>query len=180
MDNQDQIIIPAPVKDVAPIKDVNPSSSRYTKITGASCDCNTIKLLKALLGGRYGEFTGHSTYFYQSLISQALNSALASSLRGLSDAERNHMDLIGNAIIAFGGNPRFTNGQGTPWSSRMIDYTTDKNAFLTNNIRREERAIREYEKTITKVTNESLRQLFREIIADKRNHILILQGLLNR
>ena len=42
----------------------------------------------------------------------------------------------------------------------------------------EEFAIKELERAIQRITNESLRKLLREIIDDKRNHIVILQGFL--
>lgn len=89
------------------------------------------------------------------------------------------MELLGNAIISFGGNPRFTNGQGTPWSSRFINYTQNQQSFLQNNIRAEEIAIASYENAIGQVANESLKQLFREIIEDKRRHIQIFRSYLN-
>ena len=55
------------------------------------------------------------------------------------------MGLLGNAITSFGGNPRFSNGQGTPWSTRNINYENDIPTFLKNNIKREE-----FEKTTSK------------------------------
>lgn len=182
MDNQNPIIIPTPHKDVSPIKDVTPIGndiSNYTPITNASCDCRTIRILKSLLSGRLGEFTGVSTYLYQHFVINTLNSALANSLSQIAIQEMRHMELLGNAIISFGGNPRFTNGQGTPWSSRFVNYTQNQQSFLQNNIRAEEMAIASYENAISQVTNESLKQLFREIIEDERRHIRIFQSYLN-
>ena len=181
MDNQNQIIIPTTPKDVSPIKDVAPINndiSSYTPITNASCDCKTIRILKSLLSGRFGEFTGMSTYLYQHFVINMLNSALANSLSQIAIQKLRHMELLGNAIISFGGNPRFTNGQGTPWSSRFINYTQNQQSFLQNNIRAEEMAIASYENAIGQVANESLKQLFREIIEDKRRHIQIFRSYL--
>ncbi len=183
MDNQNQIIVPTPSKNTTPIKDVAPIDNRisnYTPITNASCDCRTIRILKSLLGGRFGEFTNLSTYLYQQFITKTLNSTLADNLSNIINQKLRHIELLGNAIASFGGNPRFTNGQGTPWSSRFVNYTTNQQTFLRNNINAEEKAIAEYEKAISQVNNESLKQLLREIIEDERRHIQIFQSYFNK
>ena len=175
MENQNQIIIPQPV---TPIKDIAPVGRTYTKITNATCDCRTIRILKNLLSGRFGELTGIHSYLFQNIISNGINQNLANALNNLSLEELLHANLLGNAILNFGGTPRFSNGQGTFWSGRNVNYQTDQNSFIRSNISREERSIRDYEDAIARVNNESLRQLLREIIEDKRQHIIILNSFL--
>ena len=174
MENQDQIII-TPTPTIPP-KDIAPVGRSYTPISGASCDCRTVRLLKNLLSGRFGELTGIHTYLYQNLISNGTNQNLANALNELSLEELLHANLLGNAIVNFGGNPRFSNGQGTFWSGRNINYETNQNTFLRNNILREQRAIQNYQDAINRITNQSLKQLLGEIIADKNRHIQVLQS----
>lgn len=176
MENQDQIIItPTPT----PPKDVTPEGKIYTQITNASCDCRTVRLLKNLLSGRYGSLTGINSYLFQNILSDGINSNLANDLKNLSLEELLHATLLGNAIQSFGGIPRFSNGQGSFWSARNVNYLTDQNTFIRNNIAREERIIRDYQQAISKITNQSLIALLNEIISDKQRHILILNKYLN-
>lgn len=179
MDNQENVIIPNTPKDVFPQKDIVPEIRRYTNITNAFCDCPTLRILRSLFSGRFGEMTTFNTLLFQRLISDRFNPALATALREIALEDFLHMELLGNAIISFGGVPRFTNGQGGFWSARNINYNTNVNDFLRYNILGKERSIREYERAISRVTNESLRQLFREIIEDERRHIDIFRGFIN-
>lgn len=174
MENQEDIIItPSP----QPKKDIAPTNRTYTPITNAFCDCRTIRILKNLLSGRYGELTGLHSYLFQNILTNNLNDSLSNALNNIFSEELLHAQLLGNAIISFGGTPRFSNGQGSFWSARNVNYQTNQNDFINSNILREQRAIRELQNAIARVTNQSLQQLLREIIEDKDRHIQILRGL---
>ena len=182
MDNQEPVIAPAvPNRGAVPVKDVAPEplvERRYTQINGATCDCCTVRLLKQLLGGRFGALTSLNTYLFQSFVS-GQNTRLLQELNRIVLSSLKHTQLLGNAITIFCGLPRFSNGQGTLWSGRFVDYGVNSNLFLRENIVREERAIRQIQNALARITNESLRLLLNEIIQDKQAFIITFQSLLN-
>lgn len=173
MEQENIIITPVPQNDG------NFETKKYTQISNASCDCKTVRILKRLLSGRYGSLTGINSYLFQNIISSQINNNLAKTLNELSLEELLHASLIGNAIQSFGGMPRFSNGQGTFWSARNVNYETNQNQFIRNNILREECAIKELEQAILQVSNQSLISLLKEIILDKQSHITKLKVFLN-
>lgn len=150
---------------------------RYTQITNATCEISTVRILRGLLAGQDGEMSAINTYVFQGLITNNPSSNIAQTLRNIAEDEMRHMELLGSAIVSFNGVPRYTNGQGNFWSARNVNYALNPSAFIADNIRAEEKAIRNYERAITRVRNESLITLLREIIEDERRHIELLRGL---
>lgn len=150
----------------------------YTSINNASCDCRTIRLLKNLIAGRYGELTALHTYLFQNIILGNSNPNLTTALNNILLDEVLHTKLLGNAILSFGGVPRFSNGQGNFWSARNVNYSTNTSDFINSNISLLQRQINDYRQAISKISNQSLISLLNEIIEDKNKHIKILQGLI--
>lgn len=173
MENQEDIVI-TPV----PKKDTSTDGRKYTQITHATCDCKVVRILKNLLSGRYGSLTGLHSYLFQNILSNNTNQNLKNALNALSLEELLHAQLLGNAIQSFGGVPRFSNGQGSFWNARNVNYITDVPQFIRANIAREQRIIQEYQSAVSKITNESLKLLLNEIIQDKQRHITILNSYL--
>ena len=50
---------------------------------------------------------------------------------------------------------------------------------MYENIRAEQKAISDYEYAIEHVDNQSLKEMFKKIIADERNHIAIFQAIID-
>jgi Mn-containing catalase len=88
------------------------------------------------------------------------------------------MQQLSGAIITFGGCPKFSNGQGTPWSSRYINAVSNIPLQIASNIKRETIAIKELERIIALSLNADLNALLKEIIADKKSNIKVLNNLL--
>lgn len=175
MENQEEIIITPPQTQ----KDTSRKNRNYTPITNATCDCRVVRILKNLISGRFGSLTGVHSYLFQNIISNSLEKNLANTLNNLSLEELLHTKLLGNAIQSFGGSPRFSNGQGSFWSTRNVNFQTNQNQFIRNNIQREQRAIKDLQRAISQITNQSLIALLSEIIEDKQNHITILNSFFN-
>lgn len=165
---------PAPRPNPAPAP-TNTNPLRYTQITGAFCDQRTVRILRRLLAGRWGELSAVTTYIFQHIISCG-DDNLANALRLIALDEMRHMELLGSAIVSFGGIPRFSS-EGSFWSARNTNYQTAPAIFIADNIRAEQRAIRNYEDAIQRVSNPSLRALLGEIVEDERRHIQIFEGL---
>ena len=172
MENQETIIIPSPEKSS------EPNLRNYTSITNAIPNCKIVRLLKNLLSGRYGALTNHLSYLYQYYIYNNSNPNLASSIRSLATKAETHMQQLATAIIAFGGCPKFSNGQGSPWSSRYINYVNNIPLQIASNIKRETIAIKELERIIALSLNSDLNSILLEIVADKKSNIQVLNNLL--
>ena len=179
MDSNENIIVPSPQNNVFPPKDIAPIGRAYPNIINATCDCGVVRLLKGLVGGRFGELTLFNTLLFQRMLSQNSNEKLFNALSEIEQEDLKHIELLSNAITNFGGVPRFTNGQGSSWSARNVNYETNFNNFLRDNINFKERAIKEYERVITRIVNESLKELLNQIIEDENRHIVIFRKFLN-
>ena len=145
-----------------------PENTRnYTQISGASqCNC-TVKYLKVLNSGRVSATTLLNTYLFQYLVVGGGNQELRNLLQEGSRIEMQHSRLLGEAIVLFGGLPKLSNGQGAPWSARYLNYETNPNRIILNNIRLIEFYIRQLNIVKQRVPNQSLKSLISEIIEDE-------------
>lgn len=149
----------------------------YPEIVGATENAKTVKVLKDLMSSSEGELTAILTYFYQSSVSRCMEPEIADILEEISIVEMQHMDILSNAIVSFGGLPTYTNSRNMQYTTNYINYNTNLKTILTNNIKAEEEAIRNYELGIDLVQNESLKLLFERIIKDEKKHIEIFKML---
>lgn len=171
MENQEQIVVPTPIKDVAPI------NADFITLNNTFCDCQTQRILKRLLSGRFGKLTSLFTYLYQSLIVQSQNPRLYNALISIYQQELLHASLLGSALVSFGGNPRFS-AEGTFWNARRVNYTQNPSVFLQENIRFIENSINLYQNAILRVTNQSLKQLLSQILEQDKRHLETFRSFL--
>lgn len=168
MENQEPIIIP----------NTPPTSPNISNDTGINCCCNfrIVRLLRNLLSGRNGTLTSHLNYLYQYYIFNQQNPALAARVKEFSDKSATHMELLANAIIKFGERPKFSNGQGTPWSARYINYSNNISEQIRRNTNRETLAIREIDRVIALGLGTELNNILQQIMQDKKDFILSFEN----
>ena len=174
---------PAPTPESAPVEKFPEQlqvrlNSAYPAITSAVDDPATVRILKRLTAGRCGEFTAVNIYFYQYLILKNTYPEIAETLREISLVEMMHYEMLSEAVVDFGGDPTLTDGTGNVWTGRNINREHDVREILQDNIRAEQNGIRRLELAAASVQNVSLSQLFLRIIEDEKNHIIILNKLL--
>ena len=150
----------------------------YPEITDIIPSLFEVKQLKFLNYSRNGELTAINTYLYQFFVLQNDYPEIATALREISVVEMEHFEKLGEAIVEFGGNPNLTDGRGNVWTGRNVLQLRNPRDILIANIRAEERAICEYQRSAARTQNESLRALFERIIEDEKNHIIIFNELL--
>lgn len=151
----------------------------YPQIANATNDAKTVQILKDLLASKDGEMVAIMQYFYQASISQQSNQDIADILQEISIVEMEHMELLMNAIIAFGGNPKYSNAQGQPFNSNYVNYSATLKGILDANIKNEECAIKNYYRAQEIVSNGSLKELFARIIEDEQLHLQAFKILRN-
>lgn len=93
------------------------ASTEYPEIVGATNDPKTVGILKDLLSSRISEVTAIMQYFYQSRIAKGVEDDISSLLEEIAIVEMEHMELLMDAIISFGGIPIYTNSKGQYFNS---------------------------------------------------------------
>lgn len=143
----------------------------YPEITDAITDPRTVMILKDLLASRSGELGGVLQYFYQSRIAKQVDPNISDILEEISIVEMEHMQLLMDAIVQFGGVPKYENGRGQPYTANYVNYYTKLKDMLDINIRDEQQAIKNYTMAQSLVNNQSLKNLLGRIIEDEKLHL---------
>lgn len=147
------------------------SNNPYPEIVGGTNDARIVSMLKDLLASREGEITGVMQYFYQSRIAQAVDEDIAKLLEEISVVEMEHMEMLMNAIIDFGGNPTYTNNKGQFFNTGYVNCSQKLKDMLDTNVFSEQQAIDDYTKAQRMTNNQSLKNLFARIIEDEELHL---------
>ena len=149
----------------------------YPEITNADADMGTVAILKNLANGRVGEIAGVMQYIYQSVVADKTNEEIAEIFEEIGVVEMIHLDMLMHAITMFGGVPKYEDGQGNFFNTAMLNYSMKLRDMLENNIRAESVAIENYTAAISKVKNQSLKDLFARIIEDEKRHLEIFKKI---
>lgn len=149
----------------------------YPEITNAEKSPKTVAVLKNQMSGADGELRAILQYFYQSSLLNEIEPEISDILEEISVTEMTHMELLSHAIVSFGGEPKYENGNGQFFSTNQVNYISKLKDALDANIAGEEKAISNYINAIAQVENESLKQLFARIIEDEKLHIKVFNYL---
>lgn len=155
------------------------SSAPYPEIVGATSNVKTVRVLKNLMSGYESELRAVLQYFFQSSLINKIQGEISDLLEEIAIVEMMHLEMLSHAIVDFGGEPRYDNGQGYYFNTEAVNYTTKLKDALEVNIKGEETAIRDYTNAINMVDNESLKNLFKRIIEDEKLHIEAFNYLKN-
>lgn len=150
----------------------------YPEISGKITP-SVMALLMEAYAGKGSEFTGVTTYIYQHLIISENNKDLSQVLSKISIVEMKHQELIGEAIVYYGGKPLFS-GAYNFWNGSYVNYQENVIKILNDNIVAEQNAIRLYEEIIEQTQNESLKKLIGRIIMDEQLHQTIFEAELHK
>ena len=151
----------------------------YPEIKEATSDMRTVSILKDLLSNRNGELTAILQYTYQSRLAGQTEKEIAEVLEEISVVEMKHTKLLMNAILSFGGDPRYDNSFGQYFSASYVNYAQKLKDMLQANIRGESKAIEDYSRAIKNMQNQSLKDLLNRIILDEQIHLEIFEKLLS-
>jgi len=152
--------------------------NNYTQIINEECDLRTVRELRKIINSRYGILTLLNTYLYQYLISKNENAKFSNILKNIRNEQLKHLELLSDAIIKFGGVPKFNYGNNF-WSSRFVNYDNLGSNIIRNNINTENRSINLLNNALKIIKNESLKSLLNELIRDKKRYIEIFTNFSN-
>ncbi len=157
---------------------VQNSDDRYPIVTDIVHSQATVNALKNLLYSQDGILTAHLSYLYQSWLNAPKDKILGDYLSKLSQNDGEILNALGNIVVAFGGDPNFMTSNGRKWTVQYLILTTNKDIFLRHAINMEKKAVKDFEKTIEIVDNQSLKKLLTAIQEDKEKIVTDLQNLL--
>lgn len=139
-------------------------------------DPSTVRMLKEDYAGAASEMTAVSQYIYQNILS-ADNESFANAILQIAIVEMSHLDMLGDAILALGGNPTFGNGT-VFWQGKLVNYARTLPEMLRADIEAETQAIANYERHAANTTNASVRALLTRIIKDEQLHLRFFRNTL--
>lgn len=163
----------------------NPNSGRGLTVyldsgpypmVGQGSDPGTIKLLKEDYAGAVSEMTAVAQYIYQNILSVD-NDSFANAILQIAIVEMSHLDMLGDAILALGGNPTFGNGS-IFWQPSSVNYSRTLPEMLMANINSESQAIANYEAHASQTGNADVKALLERIIQDEQLHLRFFQETL--
>lgn len=179
--SQDENVEPTPIQNDTQLSDqIFAASGPYPNLTNISPNRKDVKLLKSLAFGNESELSAILTYIYQNVVLNPELGIMKEILEQIAIVEMHHYDLLSNAIVAFGGDPTLTDGNGNVWTGRNILTIINPKQMLLKDIAREQDAIRAYTRAARETNNLSLAQLFLRIIEDERIHIDLLEKMLSK
>lgn len=155
------------------------ANSIYPEINNANNDPRIVAILKDLLSSRQGELVGVLQYIYQSRISQQIEPDFSAILEEIAIVEMQHVELLMDAIIDFGGLPKYENSRGQSFNTNYINYSSKLKDILDVNIQGEQQAISDYTNAQRMVGNESLKNLLGRIVEDEQLHLNAFKHLRN-
>lgn len=148
----------------------------YRKLENVIPNKKIVGLLSNLRAGRDSELTGMNTYLFQQYITDYI--AIKDILKDIAEDEMEHFNLLSNAIVLYGGTPYVANGNGNLWNGGYVNYEQNTEQFLRDDIRDEEKGIKDYTYAISQIDNESVKEMIRGIIEDEQEHKEFLEQAL--
>lgn len=137
------------------------------------------RLLREDFAGQVSEFSAIAQYLHHHYT--LTNVELAMLLEGISQVEMRHMEILGELIVALGGDPRYTGEGSNFWNGSYVAYLTgDICAQLRADLEGERAAIRQYEAHRRQIADPFIREIIARIIQDEECHITLLQAALDR
>jgi bacterioferritin len=143
---------------------------------GKGSDPNTVKMLKEDYAGAVSEMTAVAQYIYQNILSTDYES-FANAILQIAIVEMSHLDMLGDAILALGGNPTFGNGS-IFWQPSSVNYSRTLPEMLMADINSESQAIVNYESHASQTTNSDVKALLERIVQDEQLHLRFFQETL--
>ena len=118
-------------------------------------------------------------WFWYPLHKKQVDENIAEIFEEISIVEMEHAQLLMDAIVEFGGIPKYINSKNQPFTTSYLNYDLKLKDMLENNIADEQQAIKEYTMYANMVTNPSLKALLLRIAEDEKLHLQTFKSLQN-
>ncbi|MGI5901675.1 MAG: ferritin-like domain-containing protein [Desulfitobacteriia bacterium] len=158
-------------------------SSPYPEIKVIGPNIQYAELLMDAYAGTVSEFTAISQYLYHSFFFKNINKELGSLLENVAITEMHHMEILATLIIKLGGNPVIRGSystKGTCWTGNFVFYGTNVCEQLQADLVAEQKAIADYKRLISLISDPYVQSILRRIILDEIVHTKLFEQALSK
>lgn len=149
----------------------------YPELDCINANNKFISMLFNTYAGMSGELTAILQYTYESIMFN--NEEISKIMKKISIMEMKHLSILGNMLKKLGRPPVYQSGNGTLWNAKNVNYIMrNVEEVMRNNIKEEERAIKNYEELIECTNDECIKRLFERIIMDEKAHIEVFKKII--
>ena len=152
----------------------------YPEVTGIRRNCCYAAMLQNDYGGYISETSAVLQYIYQHYVVGTFQKDMAKVLKRIAITEMHHHELLGEMILALGGNPIIISTNHQYWDGRFLNYTNNLCKMLTADISAEKQAIANYERDIRVIKDPRVVEIIVRIIADEKVHLATCHELLQQ
>lgn len=157
------------------------ANETYPEIKACQKNPHDLQIICPLYTGTLSELSAILQYSYQHFVLDCVCNEVAETIKNISMVEMSHMGMLGSAIVALGGTPKYVNPNTRCWwDSSVVGYDTDMCKALLLNLKQETEGYQAYLCAAAKVENQSLAALLRCIAADEKIHMELFTAMINR
>lgn len=154
----------------------------FPTIKNLSADAYSLRVISTAYASPTGELNAILQYVYHSLFFKRCGYAdVADKLVSIAVAEMQHLDLLGQTILALGAPPvfcRYPSSGFDYYSTKYVAYSRSLKFMLEDDILGEQQAISDYDKMLKKLQNVQVKEIVSRIRADEILHLETLQNIL--
>ncbi len=139
--------------------------------------------LSQALAGERSEMTAIYQYLYQYWVLEEQGNDFARLLWRISLVEMHHLEILGQLILALGGDPRcwkIEKRQASYWQGSFPNYTQDLMTMLQANLAAEEGAVRFYQELAERSSDRGIAEILRQFAEDEKLHAQIFRDYLKQ
>lgn len=149
---------------------------------GITNDAYSLRLISPAYASPTGELNAILQYIYHSFFFKRCGfEDVAEKLVSIAVAEMQHLDLLGQTILALGAPPvfcRYPSSGFDYYSTKYVAYSCSLKFMLEDDILGEKRAISDYDNMLKKLHNSRVKEIVSRIRADEILHLEMLQNIL--
>lgn len=157
------------------------SPEPYPPIQVAAPNLCYAQMLSSVFASAKSELTTITQYTYFSWVLDQEAAPLAAALRKIAQVEMRHLDLLGQLIMALGGNPvyrSFPYKRPAFWSSGVLQYQCHIEKALHISIAGEQTAIDSYRHLSKLIQDQGVTKVLQRIVLDEEIHLHFFQEYL--
>lgn len=159
------------------------STAPYPTAEGLTPDAYSLRIISPAYASSTGELNATLQYIYHSFYFRKEGKAeIASRLIGIAINEMRHLELLGQTILALGAPPvycRYPYSGFDFYSAKYVAYSRTLKFMLEDDLLGEKRAVSDYDKMLSKLTNTGVKDIIARIREDELLHIAALKEILS-
>lgn len=154
----------------------------YPSTDDLQTDVKSGQIISFAYASLKSELTAILQYLYHGLHLNAVSVDDADILRQIALAEMKHLDILGEAMLKLGVNPRYVQvpRSNLYFDTSAVSQSTTPQKMIMDDIQGELDAIAEYKKMLYVLKNEDVSAIIQRIVLDEQLHLEVLKQMLDR